>query len=337
MKLRVRLAAVAIAAALMAAGAPSAAPRNPVYPRSTPDPTCWRAPDGTWRLSSTQQRILRSSDFFTWTDTGRRLFTREEERRIRSRWKNIWAPDVFKYRGEYLLYVTHINSAEDSAIYVYSSTSPDGPFTNGRMLTYGRDTGIIDTIDPEVVRDPASGRLWLYFGSTGKVHRVPLSSDGKSIPKGAKYEHVAGRHVHDNPDRMHVLEGTYLHWRKGWWYLFASRGRYFDWSYAIVVGRSKKLTGEFVDREGRPLKEGYGTVILSSEKGDEFSGPGHNGEIFTVRGHDYMPFHCHVEGPTPQARPLFVQEVLWDRDGWPHFVGSKPESDPRADVLRTSR
>ena len=85
MKLRVRLAAVAIAAALMAAGVPSAVPRNPVYPRSTPDPTCWRAPDGTWRLSSTQQRILRSSDFFTWTDTGRRLFTREEERRIRSR------------------------------------------------------------------------------------------------------------------------------------------------------------------------------------------------------------------------------------------------------------
>lgn len=324
MRPRARLAAAAVAAVFAAAGATQPAPRNPVYPRSTPDPTCWRAPDGTWRLSSTSLAILRSDDFFTWSDTGRRLFTRDDERRIRGRWRNIWAPDVFRHRGEYLLYVTHINTAEDSAIFVYSSSSAEGPFVGGRMLTNGRDTGIIDTIDPEVVRDPASGGLWLFFGSTGRIHRVPLSPDGKSVPKDARYEHVAGRHVRENPNRMKVLEGAYLHRRGEWWYLFASRGRYFDWSYAIVVGRSKTLTGEFVDREGRPLKEGCGTVMLSSERGDAFFGPGHNGEIFTVRGRDYMPFHCHVAGPTPQARPLFVQEVQWGGDGWPRFSGAKP-------------
>ena len=302
-----------------------AAPENPVYPHSTPDPTCWRAPDGSWRLSSTSLGILASKDFFTWEHTHRRLFTREDERRIRARWRHIWAPDVIKLGNEYRLYVTHINGADDSAIFVYSSKSADGPFTDGKMITYGKETGIIDTIDSEVVKDPASGRLWLFFGSTGRVHRVPLSADGKSIARGAKPVPVAGRHVHANPDRLHVLEGTYLYHRKGWWYLFASRGRYADWSYAIVVGRARKLTDDFVDREGRLLKEGFGTVILKSDRGDAFFGPGHNAEIVTIRGRDFMPFHCHVEGEHRNQRPLFIQEIFWDRDGWPSFKSLKPQ------------
>ena len=168
--------AVGILLAVVWAGASAfALPTNPVFPESTPDPTCWRAPDGTWRLASTSQKILKSKDFFTWEDTGRRLFTREDERRIRHEWKNIEAPDVIKLGNEYRLYVTHIRNAAESAIFVYSSKSADGPFTDGRLITYGKDTGIIDTIDPEVVREYGTGKLWLFYGSTGRVHRVPLT------------------------------------------------------------------------------------------------------------------------------------------------------------------
>lgn len=304
-----------------------ALPENPVFPASTPDPTCWRAPDGSWRLASTSMRILESRDFFTWHDTGRRLFTREDERRIRGRWKNIWAPDIIRVGNEYRLYATHINGADDSAIVCYSSKSADGPFTDGHVITHSKETGIIDTIDAEVVREYGTGKLWLFFGSTGKIHRLPLTSDGKAAVRGAKPEHVAGRHVHENRDRLQVLEGTYLHRHGGWWYLFASRGRYFDWSYAIVVGRAKKLTDDFIDRDGRPMKEGHGTVILGSERGDHFFGPGHNAEIVTIRGRDFMPFHCHVEGPNPGQRPLFIQEIIWDREGWPSFGSPKPHKE----------
>lgn len=321
----VRAALVGLLAVGLTAVGALALPENPVFPGSTPDPTCWRAPDGSWRLSSTSLRILKSADFFTWQDTGRRLFAREDEQRIRSRWRHIWAPDVIKLGNDYHLYVTHINGADDSAIFVYTSKSAEGPFTGGRQITYGRDTGIIDTIDPEVVRDPATSRLWLFFGSTGRIHRVPLAPDGLSLAPGAKPEPVAGRHVRENPNRLKVFEGTYLHRRNGWWYLFASRGRYADWSYAIVVGRAKKLTDDFLDREGRPMKDGYGTVILSSERGEAFFGPGHNAEIVTIGNHDFLPFHCHVEGPRAGARPLFIQEIFWGRDGWPYFSPSKPQ------------
>ena len=78
------------------------------------------------------------------------------------------------------------------------------------------------------------------------------------------------------------------------------------------------------------MKDGFATTVLSSEKGDHFFGPGHNGEIVTIDGHDYLPYHCHIRNKTPRQRPLFIQEMFWDDDGWP-YVGNngKPQRDCR--------
>ena len=308
---------------------------NPVWPDACPDPTFWQAPDGTWRCASTAQSILKSTDFFRWEDTGKRLFTDEEYARIRKNWAHIWAPDMFKLGDEYLLFISLVNRLEDSAIAVYSSKDPEGPFTDGRILTKGRDTGINDTIDPEAVRDETTGDLWLFFGSVGKVHRVKLAPDGKSLAPGAAYEHMAGVHRErdHNPSRSKVFEGTYLHRRGGWWYLFASRGRYTDYSYAVVVGRARTLAGPFLDREGRAMKDGFATTVVSSDKGDRFFGPGHNGEIVTIDGHDYLPYHCHIQNKTPNQRPLFIQELFWDDEGWP-YVGNNGKPQPDCRTLR---
>lgn len=312
-----------MALALGAASAPQGGVfTNPVCETSFPDPTTWRAPDGTWRATSTALKILKSGDFFHWTDTGKKLFTKTELARIHKDWKAIWAPDAFRLGDEYLMFVSLYNSAKDSAIAVYSSYGPDGPWMDGRILTRSRDTGIRDSIDPEVVRDDRDGTLWLFFGSTGKIHRVKLSPDGRSLAPDAKYEHVAGLPdgPHD-PLRQKVFEGAYLHRRGGWWYLFASRGCYWNHTYAIVVGRARTLDGPFLDREGRKMTDGFATAVLESSRGDRFFGPGHNGEITTVGGKDYIPYHCHVDGENPKGRPLFVSEIVWDKDGWPSAKG----------------
>ena len=292
---------------------------NPVYANDFPDPTTWRADDGTYRATSTALTILKSRDFRRWEPTGRRVFTRADEKRIRKEWKSIWAPDVFKIGDGYLLYVSLVNSAFNSAIAVYSSKSPEGPFSDGRIITRSRDTGIRDTIDPEVVRDDRDGTLWLFFGSTGKMHRVKLAPDGKSLAPGATYEHVAGLRGNEksHPTRKGIFEGGYLHRRNGWWYLFASHGCYWNHTYSIAVGRARTLDGPFLDRNGRKMTDGYATPVIESKKGDMFFGPGHNGEIVTIDGHDYIPFHCHVAGKNPKARPFFVTELTWDTDGWP--------------------
>ena len=287
---------------------------NPVFPKDFPDPTTWQAPDGTWRAISTSHKILKSKDFFTWENTGERAISHEELAPFRKRFDNVWAPDVFKNGDEYLMYISLIQTAPDSAIAVFSSKSADGPFTGGKIITDSKITKINDTIDPEVVRDE-KGQLWLFFGSTGKIHRVKLSADGKSIAKDAKYEHVAG--LANSPGRMKVFEGAYLYKRDGWWYLFASRGNYWDHSYGVIVGRSKKLDGDFVDRKGVSMTKGGGTPVITSKAKDRFFGPGHNGEIVTIKGRDYMPLHCHIKGKYSGRRPLFIAEITWDEEGWP--------------------
>ncbi|MBQ3314527.1 MAG: family 43 glycosylhydrolase [Kiritimatiellae bacterium] len=302
---------------------------NPVWAVDCPDPTFWRAPDGSWRCTSTRLDILRSQDFFHWEKTGRRIFSDEEYQRIRRDWRSVWAPDAFRLGDEYLMFVSLVNNLRDSAVAVYSSKSPDGPFTDGRVLTRSRDTGIFDTIDPEAVRDDRTGELWLFFGSVGKVHRVRLAPDARSLAPGAVYEHMAGVHRDRdaNPSRSKVFEGTYLHRRGGWWYLFASRGWYSDHTYAVVVGRAPTLDGPFLDRDGRRMKDGFATAVVSSGKDDLFFGPGHNGEIATIDGRDYLPFHCHVRGKSPKSRPLFVQELFWDADGWPYVRDGRVQKE----------
>ena len=298
------------------------AAENPVWKNGFPDPTTWRAPDGMWRATSTSMKILKSADFLHWTDTGRSIFSADDWRRIHQKWKCVWAPDAFKIGDAYLMYVALVNNASDSAIAVFSSKSADGPFTDGRVITRSRDTGIRDTIDPEVVRDDRDGRLWLFFGSIGKIHRVGLSADGMSVAPGARYEHMAGLSADGrrDPMRQKVFEGAYLHRRGVWWYLFASRGCYWNHTYAIVVGRARTLDGPFLDRKGRKMTDGFATTVLSSKKGDIHFGPGHNGEIAAIGGRDYIPYHCHVAGDAPSARPLFVSSLVWDASDWPKIV-----------------
>lgn len=319
-KLGIILSTAAVCVAVCTGGRAESGPTAvPAWPQCFPDPTVWQAPDGTWRATSTMRRILKSADFTHWEDTGKSFFSGKESKRIRSEWRHVWAPDVFRLGNRYLLYVSLVNAATNSAIAVYSSTSPEGPFTGGKIVTDGRKTGIADTIDPEAVRDDRDGSLWLYFGSIGKIHRVRLTPDGLSVAPGARYEHMAGLALDKKSDPMRekVFEGAYLHRRNGWWYLFASKGCYWNHTYSVVVGRAKTLDGPFLDRTGRPMTEGCATTVISSKKGDRLFGPGHNGEIVRIGDRDLLPLHCHVKGKRERERPLFIATLSWDDEGWP--------------------
>ena len=134
---------------------------------------------------------------------------------IHKEFKNIWAPDMIRLNGKWMFYVTLYNSARDSAIAVFSSDNATGPFEDMHVITRSKDTNIKDTIDPEVVKDPDTGKLWLFFGSIGKMHRVELKPDGLSVVDDAKYVHVAGLDSDQNRSRSKVYEGCYLYRRDG--------------------------------------------------------------------------------------------------------------------------
>ena len=327
-----RISVILLLAALHAA-AYGMAFTNPVWRVNTADPTCWQA-GGDYYLTSTSRALLKSPDLIHWRKVRGDFLAPGERARVKRAWRGIWAPDVVRIGNVWNLYVSYWNGAENTAIAVYTSDRPEGPFTNCVIVTDGRVTGICDTLDPEVVKDPETGKVWMFFGSVGKVHRVQLTADGRALAPGTKYVHVAGLHADDpkaHPHRRRVFEGTYLYRRKGWWYLFASSGEYNHGTYAIVVGRARRLTDDFTDRAGRLMKEGFAEKILSSRPGDRFYGPGHNGEIFTApSGRTYMVYHCHDREIAPykpdgyNPRPLFLQEIFWDAEGWPYFETGRP-------------
>ena len=327
-----RISVILLLAALHAA-AYGMAFTNPVWRVNTADPTCWQA-GGDYYLTSTSRALLKSPDLIHWRKVRGDFLAPGERARVKRAWRGIWAPDVVRIGNVWNLYVSYWNGAENTAIAVYTSDRPEGPFTNGVIVTDGRVTGICDTIDPEVVKDPETGKVWMFFGSVGKVHRVQLTADGRALAPGAKYVHVAWLHADDpkaHPHRRRVFEGTYLYRRKGWWYLFASSGEYNNGTYAVVVGRARRITDDFTDRAGRLMKEGFAEKILSSRPGDRFYGPGHNGEIFTApSGRTYMVYHCHDREIAPykpdgyNPRPLFLQEIFWDAEGWPYFETGRP-------------
>ena len=302
---------------------------NPVIGPNWADPTVWQADGHFYTLATGLQDLKTSEDLVHWEIVGdpKERPISEQTREVLSKLgKWIWAPDMLRAEDRWMLYVACYNSLEDNRIACLSSDSPTGPWTYEGIITDSKDNGIKDTIDAEVVRDPKTGKMWLFFGSTGRVHRIQLDATGTSIAPGAGFEHVAGLDRDVNRQRDKVFEGTYIHRHKGWWYLFASVGDYRNDSYRVVCGRSRKLTGTFRNKEGLPLTEGNWTTVISSGKDDRFYGPGHNGEIFTdSKGQDYIIYHSHDRALEKASwRPAMLQRIFWDRDGWPYVDGGKP-------------
>ena len=300
---------------------------NPVWRGNWPDPTVWLGEDGRYHcLATNPNRSLVSDDLFNWEMSNVAPIDIESWGKMQIIAQRFWAPDVATVAGKRNLYLTLYNSAEDSNIGVLQEYAP-GQFQFVGIITRSRETGIHDTIDPEVVTDPKTGKVWLFFGSVGGIHRIELEKDGLSLKEGAKYEHVAGLKVEENPNRSKVFEGSYLHQHGKYWYLFVSSGFFGDHTYQLKVGRAKKLTDDFVDREGNLMKEGFATTVLHSDEGDQFYGPGHCGEIFQAKdGNEYIFYHCQVAGSRRQgSRPLFLSQIKWDKEGWPYVEGGKPQ------------
>ena len=247
----------------VAAGAQSF--RNPVIGRSWPDPTVWSNGTRYYTISTGVGTIMTSEDLVNWTDLKKAPLSAEASEAAKAVGRKFWAPDVVKIKDRWMLYLTCYESAENCGISVFESESATGPWEFVGKLTHSKDNGIKDSIDPEVVMDPESGKVWMFFGSIGGIHRGGLTSDGKRLADGARFEHVAGLNINLNPSRSRVYEGAYLYNKDGYWYLFASSGKYYNHTYGIVVGRSRSLDGIFRDKKGKKM---YWTLELATKLED---------------------------------------------------------------------
>src|SRR5690606_30022803 len=105
--------------------------------------------------------------------------------------------------------------------------------------------------------------------------------------------------------------------KKGkYYYLFAS----IDYcckgersTYKMIVGRSKKVTGPYLDDEKRDMAFGGGKLLLAGDA--KWHGVGHNA-VVSFDGADYLVFHGY-DAADKGISKLRIEQMIWDKKQWP--------------------
>lgn len=192
------------------------------------------------------------------------------------------------------------------------SEKPEGPFTDCGMMFRSNGIKVQNSIDPFYIED--SGKKYLFWGSFRGLYYIELTKDGLKVKEGCEPTKIAGT----------AYEGTYIHKRDGYYYLFASIGTCCEGiksTYTTVVGRSKSLFGPYLNKKGEPMMDNKHEVLIGKNK--QFVGTGHNSEIVTDdNGTDWIMYHA-VKVDEPHGRVLMLDKVEW-KDGWPVVNNDTP-------------
>ena len=295
--------------------------RNPVIDYSLPDPSVVRGDDGFFYLYATEDirnlPIHRSKNLTDWEYVGT-AFTDQTRPDFEEK-GGIWAPDINKIGGKYVLYysMSAWGGEWTCGIGCATADNPAGPFTDHGKMFRSNEIGVKNSIDPFYIED--SGRKYLFWGSFRGIYAVELSDDGLSVKEGEVPRKIAGT----------AYEGTYIHKKGGYYYLFASIGSCCEGlrsTYTTVVGRSKDLLGPYVDKEGNRMLDNCHEILI--HKSDSFVGTGHNSEIVSDKdGNDWMLYHA-VSVENPDGRVLMLDRVDW-QGGWPVVAGDVPSAESR--------
>ncbi len=185
--------------------------------------------------------------------------------------------------------------------------SPDFAYTEPIEVAHSLDDEDCDAIDAGLLLDPTTGRLWLTYGTYfGFIRIVELD------PK-------TGKRVEGNEpvDIAIDCEATDLMYRNGWYYLLGTHGTCCDGpnsTYNIVVGRSRNVTGPYLDNMGRDMLKGGGKMVIAA--GDRKTGPGHFGRYIEDDGVEKMSFHYEADFDQGGRSVLPIRPLLWKND-WP--------------------
>lgn len=301
---------------------------NPVFDQNTPDPSVVQAPDGAFYAYGTGGTCRKSYDLVHWEDMGIALqrptwndsVRTDKEGKVHPMRFSLWALDVSRVGKKYLVHYAsaYWGNETRTGLGVAEGTSPT-EFTDCGKMFCSTEIGVQNSIDPCYVKD--KGKKYLIWGSFRRLYMGRLTKDGKRIKNPSHLTQVAGT----------AFEGAMVYKRKGYYYLFASVGTCCEGAkstYHTVVGRSKKLAGPYVDRQGgRMLDNHYETVIKGN---DRWKGPGHNSEIITDKeGDTWLLYHAYDAQDPEKGRVMLLDKLLWDEEGWPYVEGGTPSTTPQ--------
>ena len=301
---------------------------NPVINESLPDPTVIKADDGYFYLYATENirnvPIYRSENLVDWRRVGTAFTDRTRPQMVPK--GNIWAPDINLINGKYVMYYSKSTwgGEWECGIGVATADRPSGPFTDVGKLFISSEIGVQNSIDPFYIEED-DGSKYLFWGSFRGIYGIQLSDDGLSIKPGAQKVQIAGT----------LTEGTYIYKHDGYYYLFGSAGTCCEGlnsTYRVMVARSENLMGPYVNKSGRPALEN--NFMLVMQKSNKVVGPGHNSEIVQDdAGQYWMLYHGFDAADPDGGRKVYLDQILWDKDGWPIVRNRVPSITANAPVF----
>lgn len=246
---------------------------------------------------------------------------------------DIWAPDIIFYRGQFhLFYACNAMPGKPHAAIGHATNptldpnSPHYKWTDqGKIVQSVLNRDLWQAIDPTVVIDE-KGIPWFVFGSFWDgIKAVRMTDDLMKFKWPEEWHSIARRpstqKLYEYSLNDSQIEGAFVYRHGDYFYLFVSFDmccRGVNSNYHIVVGRSKSMTGPYLDRSGFSMMDGGGNELAIGD-GKKWAALGHN-SVYQQKGKDYLVAHGYSI-PDKGASELIVTELEWDSEGWPRMSG----------------
>ena len=241
---------------------------------------------------------------------------------------HIWAPDIAFHNGLYYLYYSVSAFGKNtSCIGVATSKTLDPKSSEYKWTDHGKVIESIpgrdlwNAIDPNLAWDEQR-QPWLTFGSFWSgIKLVKLNANLPAIANPQNWYTIAKRSrdykTADANGGNAAIEAPFIFKKNNYYYLFVSFDfccKGVDSNYKVMVGRSEKIQGPYLDKDGVRMDAGGGTLVLQGNKA--WPGVGHN-SVYTFDSKDYLVVHAYdaADNGKPKLKILTLQ---WDSNGWPH-------------------
>lgn len=341
------------------------------------DPAIYEDPEtGRYYLYCTGAQGLVSDDLEHWDKLGVIVEGVSEDAAQWTGSDAIWAPDIVKVGNEYRLYCSNSSwGVQRSAIFLAVSDKAAGPFIPRGAVLKTDDTLLVNGIDANIIEDHETGQQYMLYGSFWDgVYILPLDKktgfakdcgkDGNGVGSVRLCDdYREGLNISDMDDavkrrRMGIclarrpgwtsgsIEGPYMiyHPKTKYYYLFVSYGSLKS-DYNIRVGRSKRITGPFVDYYGNDMADSNdddctrGLMISAGYRwlsGMPYMGPGHNSVLLRDNGDMYMASHIRkmqFAEEDPGEGLLQIRKLYVTPDDW-IIAGAQPYAKETFPVVR---